>query len=185
MKALSKIALLGASLALAVSANAAIGYGMNTGEMYVGVKAGQVHTEKNQLVNISKKPISYGVYGGYNFDQNFGAEVDFQRAEIKNVSVGNLSASYDAKSYGGYGTYRYHLGDLPFYAKGKLGVAKTDADVKVSNGTTTASSQVSSTTGLAGGAGLGFKQGNFGVEAMYNYLNKDSAVISVGAQLAF
>lgn len=174
MKALSKIALLGASLALTVTANAAVGY--NAGQPYIGAKIGQVDTDV-----VSEKALAYGVYGGYNFDQNFGAEVEFQGSETKEFGTGLSKAEYDAKTYGAYGTYRYHFNNSPLYVKGKLGAAKTEVDVKSKITSYTATYDK---TGVAGGAGVGFQQGNFGVEAMYNHLGEGN-VVSVGAHLAF
>lgn len=177
MKTLSKIALLSASLVLATSAHSAISYGAShAGQPYVGVKVGQIDVD-----DVSEKAVSYGVYGGYNFDQNFGAEVEFQGSETKDFSVGNAKYEYDAKTYGAYGTYRYHFNNTPFYAKGKLGVAKTEVDVK---GTNVGYVYTADKTSVAGGVGLGYQQNGFGVEASYSHVN-DANVIGLGAHLAF
>ena len=90
----------------------------------------------------------------------------------------------DVKSFGAYGTYRYNFINTPFYAKGKLGIAKTKVDVTSRNATTY--SNKSDKTSLAGGVGVGFKPlANVGVEASYNYLSEDANAISLGAHLAF
>lgn len=180
MKTVSKIILASATAAvMTMSANAAVGYG-TAGEAYVGVKAGQVDPN---IYDINKKATGYGVYGGYNFDQNFGAEVEYVGSDTKEYSVGNAKYEYDAKTFGAYGTYRYHFNNTPFYAKGKLGVAKTEVEDKGVNVNWTGSSD---TTSLAGGVGVGFKPAaNIGIEAGYNYLNADVSNISLGAHLAF
>lgn len=179
MKTLSKIALLATSLAAAVSAGAAVNYGAGSvGQPYVGAKASYIDTDL-----ASKKAVGYGVYGGYNFDQNFGAEVEFQGSEAKEYSAGPYKFEYDAKTYGAYGTYRYNFANTPFYAKGKLGVAKTEVEVKGKNGFNYSAKD--DTTGLAGGVGLGVQQGGIGLEASYNYLNGDTNTVSVGAHIAF
>lgn len=177
-KTLSKVALLGASVVLAMSANAAVNYGTGSvGQPYVGAKVSQIDTDL-----ASKKAVGYGVYGGYNFDQNFGAEVEFQGSEAKEYTAGPYQFEYDAKAYGAYGTYRYHFANTPFYAKGKLGVAKTEVETKGKN---LNYSFKDDTTSMAGGVGLGFQQGGIGVEASYNYLNGDSNAVSLGAHVAF
>ncbi|MDO4251494.1 MAG: porin family protein [Moraxella sp.] len=177
MKTLSKITLLGSGFVLAVSAQAAVSYGAsNAGQPYVGVKVGQADVD-----DLPKKAMTYGVYGGYNFDQNLGAEVEFQGSDSKDYSVGNANLEYDVKTYGAYGTYRLNFNNTPFYAKGKLGVAKTDIEVKGKNFNYL---DTSDKTGVAGGVGLGYQQGNFGVEAGYN-LAGDANMLNVGAHLAF
>lgn len=181
MKTLSKILLVAATSAVAMSASAAVTYGKsNAGQPYVGVKVGQVDAD----VVGAPKSVNYGVYGGYNFDQNFGAEVEYTGSEAKDYTVGNAKYEYDVKSFGAYGTYRYHLNATPFYAKGKLGVANTKIEDKRVDGTNSFSKV--DKTGLAGGVGLGYSASqNFGIEAGYNYLSEDANSISLGAHLAF
>ncbi|MDO4441692.1 MAG: porin family protein [Moraxella sp.] len=182
MKTLNKAILaLGASSVLAMSANAAITYGSAAaGQPYVGVKVGQIDGE---VAGISDKATAYGVYGGYNFDQNFGVEAEYIGSETKDISVGARNYEYDAKTYGAYGTYRYNFNNTPAYVKGKLGVAKTEVEAKGKNVSHTASTD---TTGLAGGVAVGFNATpNVGIEAGYNYLSSDAKMWGVGAHLKF
>ncbi|MFB6348170.1 porin family protein [Moraxella marmotae] len=181
MKTLSKALLaVSASSLLAMSANAAISYGNSAdAQPYVGVKIGQIDADQ-----ISGKNTAYGVYGGYNFDQNFGVEAEFVGTDSKKFHIGNAPVEGDVKTYGAYGTYRYNFMNTPFYAKGKLGIAKTEVDVKGREGV--AYSQNRDKTSLAGGVGVGYKPtANFGVEASYNYLSEDATMLGLGAHLAF
>ena len=177
MKTLQKTLLaLAAGSLLSMGAQAAVSYGNGyTGQPYVGAKVGQFDLDRAG----TDKPTAYGVYAGYNFDPNFGIEAEF---------VGSDSADYlntgevDAKSYGAYGTYRYQFPNTGLYAKGKLGVAKTEVE-----GTGTAFNNFSdSDTSLAGGVGLGYSVNpNFSVEAEYDKLGSDADLMTVGAQLKF
>ncbi|MFL1731996.1 porin family protein [Moraxella oculi] len=180
MKTLSKAILaLGASSILAMSANAAITYGSSSqGQPYVGVKLGQINAD-----GLPSKATSYGVYGGYNFDQNIGAQVEYVGSETKGYTKGLNNYEYDVKTYGVYGTYRYHFNNTPVYAKGKLGIAKT----KVKNkGLSVNSISVSDKTGLAGGVAVGFNATtNVGLEAGYDYLGSDASMWGVSAHLKF
>ena len=160
---------------LSVSAQAAVNY---AGQPYVGVKAGKFMVDADDLDD----PTAYGIYAGYNFDPNFGIEAEY---------VGSGDADYyngdiDAKSYGAYGTYRYQFPNTALYAKGKLGVAKTEIEgnyiVEDSNRKTISNDD----TSLAGGVGLGYSVNpNFSVEAEYDMLGSDADLMTVGAQLKF
>lgn len=181
MKTLSKTLLaLSASSLMVMSANAAISYGNTAAaQPYVGVKVGQIDADQ-----IDGKNTAYGVYGGYNFDQNFGIEAEFIGSDSKDFNVGNRPVEGDVKSYGVYGTYNYNFINTPFYAKGKLGVAKTEVDVNSRDATPY--NVNSDKTGLAGGVGIGYKPtSNVGVEASYSYLSKDATMIGLGAHLTF
>ncbi|MDO4894962.1 porin family protein [Moraxella sp.] len=177
MKTLQKSLLaLSASALLATGANAAISYGSTAGsQAYVGVKVGQIDADQ-----VNKKTTAYGVYGGYNFDERLGVEAEFIGSDKKDFDT-NLEGK--TKSYGAYGTYRYNFNNTPIYAKGKLGVAKTETDVNSKSGNYTSTTD---TTGVAGGVALGYKpNNNFGIEAGYNYLSSDAKMLSLGAHFAF
>lgn len=168
-----------AALAMTVSANAAVSYGSSVGQPYVGVKVSQFDVD----VAGAPKSTGYGVYGGYNFDQHLGAEVEYQASEKKDYSIGAARYEYDVKSFGAYGTYRQHLANTPFYAKGKLGVANTKI---ADTGTNNTFSNKEDKTSLAGGVSVGYAPNqNFGIEAGYNYLNSEANAITVGAHIAF
>ena len=181
MKTLKTLLAVSASSLLAMSANAAISYGNSAdAQPYVGAKIGQVDAKQ-----INGKNTAYGIYAGYNFDQNFGVEAEFVGSDAKEFNAGMSPVKGDVKSFGAYGTYRYNFINTPFYAKGKLGIAKTKVDVTGRKATASYSNK-SDETSLAGGVGVGFKPlANVGVEASYNYLSEDANAISLGAHLAF
>ena len=179
MKTLQKtlIALAAGSL-LSMGAQAAVSYGNGyTGQPYVGAKVGQFDLDKAG----ADKPTAYGVYGGYNFDPNFGMEAEFVGSDDADYRGGDI----DAKTYGAYGTYRYAFPNTGLYAKGKLGVARTEIEA---TGTSPAGFYNGSNkdTSLAGGVGLGYSVNpNFSVEAEYDKLGSDADLMTVGAQLKF
>lgn len=185
MKTLNKTLLaLTTTAMLATGANANVNYGASGMGAYVGVKAGQFDIDN--VVGHKGDLTAYGIYGGYNFDQNFGAEVEFQGSDSDKYTVGNAEYELKAKTYGAYGTYRYNFNASPVYVKGKLGVAKTEIEDKGVSTTSSLYSNKSDKTGVAGGVAIGFKPtNNFGIEAGYNYLNKDANVWGVGAHLTF
>ncbi|WP_296236912.1 porin family protein [Psychrobacter sp. UBA5136] len=178
MKTLQKTLLaLAAGSLLSVGAQAAIAYGSGyTGQPYVGVKVGQFDLD----VNGADDPTAYGVYGGYNFDPNFGIEAEYVGSDDADYYNGDI----DAKTYGAYGTYRYAFPNTGLYAKGKLGVARTE--VEASNTTLNAFNGTDKDTSLAGGVGLGYSVNpNFSVEAEYDKLGSDADLMTVGAHLKF
>lgn len=186
MKMLNKALLaLSASSLLMMSASAAVSYGANSvGQPYVGVKVGQFDLDK--LQSHKGKLTAYGVYGGYNFDQNTGVELEYVGADSEKYKHSSTLAEYEvkAKTYGAYGTYRYHFDNMPVYTKGKLGLSKTEVENYTTN--SRAYSKKDDKTSIAGGVGVGFQPtANFGIEAGYNYLNADANMWGLGAHLAF
>lgn len=184
MKTLQKtlLALTAGSL-MSVGAQAAVSYGSGyTGQPYVGAKVGQFDVD----VDGADDPTAYGVYAGYNFDPNFGVEAEYVGSDDADYRGGDI----DAKTYGAYGTYRYAFPNTGVYAKGKLGIAKTEVE---GDYTTTIggvgirnNSYDDSDTSLAGGVGLGYNVNpNFGVEAEYDMLGSDNTLMTVGANLKF
>ncbi|MBP2279699.1 opacity protein-like surface antigen [Psychrobacter sp. PL19] len=177
MKTLQKTLLaLAAGSLLSVSAQAAVSYGNGyTGQPYVGVKVGQFDLDRSG----TDDPTAYGVYGGYNFDPNFGVEAEYLGSNDADYGI---NGEVDAKTYGLYGTYRYAFPNTGLYAKGKLGVAKTEVEgsgVGVLNFS-------DSDTSLAGGVGLGYAVNpDFSVEAEYDMLGSDADLMTVGAHLKF
>lgn len=181
---MKKLVLAASMLALGVvSANAAVSYGTgsNAQQAYVGVKATQLDPKVYQ---INKKTTGYGVYGGYNYDQNLGVELEFQGSGSKDYIYNGFAYEYDAKAYGAYATYRYGFGDMPVYVKGKLGVGATQIEDKSKGGNWW--SAKSSKASVAGGASVGFNPtSNIGVELGYNQLSADARGVSLGAHVAF
>ena len=176
MKTLQKTLLaLAAGSLVSMGAQAAVSYGNGyTGQPYVGVKVGQFDLDYAG----TDKPTAYGIYGGYNFDPNFGIEAEYVGSDDADYRGGDI----DAKTYGAYGTYRYAFPNTGLYAKGKLGVAKTEVEGK----NTLTQNFSDSDTSLAGGVGLGYSVNpNFSVEAEYDKLGSDVDLMTVGAQLKF
>lgn len=159
---------------LSVSAQAAVNY---AGQPYVGVKAGQFNLD----VDGADKPTAYGVYGGYNFDPNFGVEVEYMGSDDADYKT---NGEIDAKTYGAYGTYRYYVPNASgLYAKGKLGIAKTEVEA-----TAPGVNLSSSDTGLAGGIGLGLAlNNNMSIEGEYAMADSDAdaKLWTIGAHLKF
>lgn len=185
MKTLNKALIaLTATTLLATGANAAVNYGSADAGPYVGVKVGQFDLDK---IDGHKGDLTaYGIYGGYNFDKNFGVELEYQGADSDKYTVGNAQYELKAKTYGAYGTYNYHFANSPLYVKGKLGVAKTEVEDKGVSQNGALFSEKADKTSAAGGVAIGFKPtANFGIEAGYNYLNKDANVWGVGAHFLF
>lgn len=178
MKTLQKTLLaLAAGSLLSMGAQAAVSYGNGyTGQPYVGAKVGQFDLD----VDGADEPTAYGVYAGYNFDPNFGMEAEFVGSDDADYRGGDINA----KTYGAYGTYRYAFPNTGLYAKGKLGVARTE--VEASNTTLGLDNGTDKDTNIAGGVGLGYSVNpNLSVEAEYDMLGSDADLMTVGAQLKF
>lgn len=181
MKLLQKTLLtLVAGTLLSVSAQAAMNY---AGQPYVGIKAGKFMVDTDGLDD----PTAYGVYAGYNFDPKFGAEIEYVGSSDTDIDTGNrIKAEYDLKTYGAYGTYRYQFPNTGLYAKGKLGFAKAEVNASVNDVFGNSGSASGSDTGVAGGIGLGYNfNPNMGIEAEYDYVAEDIALLTIGAQLKF
>ena len=165
---------------LSVSAQAAVNY---AGQPYVGVKAGKFMVDTDDLDD----PTAYGVYAGYNFDPNFGAEVEYVGSSDTDIDTGSsaVKAEYDLKTYGAYGTYRYQFPNTGLYAKGKLGFAKAEINVSAST-SGYSDSDSDSDSGVAGGIGLGYNVNpNMSIEAEYDYVAEDTTLLTVGAHYKF
>ncbi len=165
---------------LSVSAQAAVNY---AGQPYVGIKAGKFLVDTDDLDD----PTAYGIYAGYNFDPNFGAEVEYVGSSDTDIETGSsaVKAEYDLKTYGAYGTYRYQFPNTGLYAKGKLGFAKAEINVSAST-SGYSDSDNDSDSGVAGGIGLGYNVNpNMSIEAEYDYVAEDTTLLTVGAHYKF
>lgn len=140
---------------------------------------------------------SYGIYGGYKMTNNFGIEAEFLGTGDEDSYEDVISKEeYSAKTYGLYGTYDYVFPTTNLYAKGRLGIAKNEVEVKDTFKLTGATEEFKlSETGVAGGLGLGYNITPMAsVEAMYNIYptidaddNDDIDVsgITLGAHIKF
>ena len=167
---------------MTMSAQAAISYG--AGQSYVGIKAGQFMVDADDLDD----PTAYGVYAGYNFDPNFGAEIEYVGSNDADVDTGisGIDAEFDLKTYGAYGTYRYAFPNTGLYAKGKLGFAKAEIEVSAEDFLGNSGSDSDSDSGVAGGIGLGYNfNPNRSVEAEYDYVAEDLTLLTLGAHYKF
>ncbi|WP_201616332.1 porin family protein [Psychrobacter immobilis] len=166
---------------MSISAQAAINY---AGQPYAGVKVGQFLVDADDLDD----PTAYGVYAGYNFDSNFGAEIEYVGSNDADVDTGvsGIKGEYDLKTYGAYGTYRYQFPNTDIYAKGKLGFAKAEIDVSLSDAFGNSDSDSDSDSGVAGGIGLGYNfNPNMSIEAEYDYVAEDLTLLTLGAHYKF
>lgn len=185
MKTLQKTLLaLTAGALLSTGANAAINY--TAGQPYVGVKVGQFDSKNDNLD--AKKQTAYGAFGGYQFDENWGTEIEYLGSKKAGVTFKNTSAKgeMNTKTYGIYGTYKYNFATTPVYAKVKLGIAKTEiAKTEVEAKTTTRTVKADD-TGLAYGVGLGFQATPaIAIEAEYAKPERDTNLWTVGANFKF
>lgn len=180
MKTLQKTLIaLAAGSVVTMGAQAAVTYGSGyAGQPYIGVKAGQFNVDEDGVD--TDDPTAYGVYGGYNFDPNFGIEAEYIGSDDADFEVDGIEGEYDVKTYGAYGTYRYTFPTTGIYAKGKLGVAKSEISGDAEG----------DDTGIAGGVGLGYNvNSNLAIEgeyAMYPSIDDtDIDAITIGAHLKF
>lgn len=176
MKVLSVVAV-ASVLATTANANTITYGGTKVNQPYVGAKVARVSDSFDKTSSFDYTGV--GVYAGYNFDQNFGAEVEYLATDKKNGEK--------FQTYGAYGTYRYHFDNSPFYAKAKAGVAKVEAaiDVYAEDLTTVTGKARATDTNFAYGLGAGYQAGNIGVEATFSRPHNSVDVVSIGANLAF
>lgn len=178
MKTIQKtlLTLLAASI-FSVSAQAAVS--MGEGQPYVGLKAGQFQLDDSDL----DEPNALGIVAGYNFTPALGMEVEYVGSSEESVTVSGVDLDYDFKTYGLYGTYTYAFPNTAIYAKGKLGVAKTEFSAEASDFD---ASSDDSESGLAGGLGLGYLvTPNIAVEGEYAWLASDVGLMTLGATYKF
>lgn len=204
MKFMNKIlALLLASAAITTGAHAATAYNTSTtaanantwgypGQAYAGIKVGQLDGDLDNAD--TDKATAYGIVLGYQFDPNWGMEGEYVGTDDADVTfktnVGDVKGDYDAKTYGLYGTYTYNFENTPVYAKGRLGIARTevkgDADIVDTNLVKAKYKSESKDTSLAGGLGLGYHAAsNVDLEANYDYASSDANLWSIGAKVKF
>ena len=129
MKTLNKTLLaLIAGTVVTAGANAAL-YQTNTvgytGQPYVGVKAGQFNTDADRVD--ADNQTAYGVYAGYNFTPNFGAEVEYVDSSKEDRKVNGtrkeVKLALTPLVYMVLINIQFPASNV--YAKGKLGVAQT------------------------------------------------------------
>ena len=193
MKTLQKtlLALVAGSL-MSVGAQAAVSY--NAGQAYAGVKVGQYSPDESGVDDAT----SYGVYGGYKFTPEFGVEAEYLTTTDGDIEYSAaVDSEYSADVYGIYATYDYAFPNTALYAKGRVGFAKNEIDIDISNKVLDVNASTSiSDTNIAGGIGLGYNLTPLAsIEAMYNIYptiegddgveDLDISGITVGAHYKF
>ena len=175
---------------LSVSAQAAVNY---AGQPYVGAKVGQYSPD-----DVEDDAVSYGVYGGYKFTPEFGVEAEYlTTSDTDAYEDAEEKSEYSANVLGLYATYDYAFPNTALYAKGRLGFAKNEVNVDVTDKDIASNSESFSVsdTGVAGGLGLGYKFNPMvSAEVMYNFYptidfddgeNLDANGITLGAHVKF
>lgn len=120
------------------------------GQPYIGAKIGQFNVDNNADTDIDDAT-AYGVYAGYSFNNNFGAEVEYLTSKDTDFTEEDgEKGEYSLNTTGLYATYHHHFPNQyrNLYAKGKLGVAKTKVELNDSHSF--------DETGIAGGVALGY-----------------------------
>jgi opacity protein-like surface antigen len=149
---------------MSAGAQAAVSYG--NGQPYVGAKIGQFMVDEGELDD----PTAFGAYVG---------------SSEESINISGVNVDYDLKTYGIYGAYRYVFPNTALYAKGKLGFAKAEIDVKAS-GFGSSVSDSDSDTGVAGGIGLGYLVNpNIAIEGEYALVAEDLDLLTIGVNLKF
>jgi len=175
---------------MSVSAQAALNY---AGQPYAGVKIGQYSPDEAE-----DDAVSYGVYGGYKFTPEFGIEAEYLTTSDTDAYEDRFEKSeYSADVYGVYGTYDYTFPSTALYVKGRLGVAKNEIEVEITDKVSSVFNESFSVSdsGVAGGLGLGYNITPMAsIEAMYNFYptiefddgeDLDSNGITLGAHFKF
>ena len=181
MKTLQKTLLtLVAGTFLSMGAQAAVSD--MAGQTYVGAKVGAFMPDDSGLDNLDNAT-AYGVYGGYNFNDKFGAEIEYIGSSDADLTVEGFDGEYNLETFGAYATYRYQFANAPVFAKAKLGIANAEVEVNVAGG-----SASDDDTAIAGGLGLGY-QATPNVDLLAEWAliggDIDTDLLTVGASYKF
>lgn len=158
---------------------------ISVGQPYVGAKFGQFDLDDEANTSELDKPTAYGVYAGLNLTNidNVGVEVEYITSSDADITSNGIKGEYDMSTIGVYGTYRYPFANN-LYAKGKLGVARSEAKANFTDGETVTTKD----TGIAGGIGLGYQlNSNIAIEGEYDIINNDddASLLTIGAHFLF
>jgi OOP family OmpA-OmpF porin len=164
-----------------IATSAAVGAAQaqtTTPHAYVGIGAATANNKSADEYKTDAK-----IYGGYEFDQNWGVEAGYTNFDKQDIPGGNVkgSGTYVA------GKYSMPLGER-FTGYGKLGVSYNERKYSSALGT-----QVNNyDTGLYGGVGVEYKLNqNLALNAEYERYGKDKAfgakadVYTVGLKYGF
>lgn len=168
-----------ASLLLSVTAQAS--QQQQARNTYIGIKGGQIfNVEDNKNINTDDS-LTYGVYGGYHFNDKVALEIDYTRSQKANSTQGNKKGDYQVNNYGTYLAYRYQLANTSIYAKGKLGVGGAEINKSFAPSI--------DDVGVVAGLGLGWQAvKNTKLELEFNALRSgmlDTNAVTLGMQYQF
>ncbi len=140
---------------LAVATIGMLMAGTAQAQTYIGAKVGKLSTDVDGL----EKPMSYGIYGGYDFSDALAVEAEYGKTE-KFGAKGGSGDQIKLTTMGLYGAYRMPMPSYEnIYLKGKLGMTSVSSDEKDSD----------SNSGYTVGVGVGTHfADNIAVEAEYS-----------------
>lgn len=169
MKTLNKMLFaLVATSAVAVSANAAVFQNSGTGQPYAGIKGGVYNVSLNPVFIDGKEakdsndnPTAFGLFGGYQYDANWGVEGEYLRS-------GEADYSYTASS-----------DKVPVYTEVPAVAAVTDASGKVTTPASPARVDTTYETNKIGAAG-NIKGETLGLYGTYKYDFPNTAIYAKG-----
>lgn len=158
MKTLNKMLFaLVATSAVSIGANAAIFQTNGTGQPYAGIKGGVYNVSLSPITIAGKEakdsndnPTAYGLFGGYQYDSNWGVEGEY-------VRTGKADFSYTTTSE-----------EIPVYTQVPAVAEIKDASGNVTTPATPATTTVSKETGKIGAKG-DIKGETFGLYGTYKY----------------
>jgi len=138
------------------------------------------------LPNCDDSDTTLGIFGGYQFNRHFGAEIGYTDLGKASASSGAASATLEAK-----GLEFLAVGTIPlnqqFSLYGKLGLFMWDADIRVSGPATVLTSDDGTDLTIGFGARYSFTK-NLAAQLQwqrYDLDNFDVDVISVGILFRF
>ncbi|NHZ64382.1 outer membrane beta-barrel protein [Massilia genomosp. 1] len=120
-------------LALALLAAAAVPMAAHAEGSYVGAGIGRAEQKVaiNNFGTYKDTDVGVKVFGGFNFDKNFGVEAGY--TDFGKIEYGNTGTGTKGRSFYAAGTATLPLGEK-FALTGKLGVAKNRAKLQMRGG---------------------------------------------------
>jgi OOP family OmpA-OmpF porin len=139
---------------------------MQDSHWYVGGGIGQSTVDINEDlgpgVSMDDKDTSFRIFGGYQFNKNFGVEFGYADLGSAKATDGIDTVTWDAKAWDLMAVGTLPLGDGKFSLIGKLGFYKGDLDASDSTGGSASESTTDFTFAI--GAGYDFNK-NLGIRA--------------------
>jgi outer membrane protein with beta-barrel domain len=147
---------------------------------YAGAGLGTTKIGADELDNtgFDDSDTGFKIFGGYDFNQNFGVEVSYF-----DLGEGSIEDAGDSASIGVSGLSASAVGRLPlsdmFSLYGKLGFASYDVDFDFNVAGFGSGSQSDSDSDMIYGVGGALNFGNFGMRLEYEALNVDGGDINM------